>query len=1045
MSAVSIDRVERNRAQETFESHADDAFQSLTNRIEGLGRTLDGAAALFAASENVTAQDWQQYVTMLDIENALPGILGVGFITALQERDGVPISEQVQQLGPDFPTIHPDTGRSEKFVIQYIEPLATNRAALGLDIAFEEGRRTAAQRARETNTIQLTPPIELVQDNELKAGFLLLRPFYEMGFDSSDAQATQEAFRGWVFMPFVGEALFEPLSSHLERIADLTVFDGDVGNANAAIYSDLPGTTSSKPYFNVTREIEIFGRNWTLVWHSTVEFQEGKIGPLRWIIAVFVMIIFGLIAQISRDVEIRERRIQIDVDRKTEELRAKSEETHSVIENAVMAIIVVDEDKNIVSANQAAMALFKAAPLKIGMPIQDLISVRSRRANENRTADRASCPAIPNLRLKVQVNEWTTADGATRSTLLVQDDTEAEASARRLRENEARWNLAMEGAQIGVFDLDLVTNQSVVSDTWRKLMDVPLDAPEQDFQKLFISRIHPDDLPIVSAANKRCIDGTAERSTAEYRMRFEDGSTRWMKSDAVVVTRDASGKALRFIGAQMDVTALREARDALRSSRERFEVLLEQAPVGMALVAKDGRFLGTNEALCRMTGYTAQEMQDSLRFRHLISPNEFMTLLRTVDALKTQERSSYQNEHLVILKNGPPIWGLFSVAWTYDEAKDEEIFIVQIQDITEKKNIERMKSEFVATVSHELRTPLTSIKGAIGLLRGPMLEKMPTGAGRLLEIAGSNTDRLSALVNDILDLEKIRSGEVDFHIEPTDLVKLISDSVEQMLPFAVQHKVEFRLSVPQEAVNAMIDPQRTQQVVTNLLSNACKYSDDDTKVHIRLEMVDDDALVCVLNTGPVISDEFKKQIFRPFSQADSTDTRSTGGTGLGLNISRQIVERMDGKIGFTSEVGAPTAFWFTVPLEHVEREPAPVIPLHSTSPKKFRVLHLEDDSDFSEIIRKGLGDLAHMTSVLTVAQARAAVLSEPFDLIVIDWDLPDGNCRDILDVVKKYQPDARIMSLSATETRVRDLRVDHEMVKSEQNLDEIVAKMVKYS
>jgi PAS domain S-box-containing protein len=626
----------------------------------------------------------------------------------------------------------------------------------------------------------------------------------------------------------------------------------------------------------------------------------------------------------------------------------------------------------------------------------------------------------------------------------VQDVSERENSARQIANNEARWNQALEGAQIGVFDINLITKQSIVSDSWRKLMEVPLDATDLDTQNLFNSRIHPEDLEVLKAADQQCIDGLSSRSIAEYRMRFDDGSTRWMKSDAIVAERDSDGVALRLLGAQTDVTALREAENALNASRKRFELVLEQAPVGMGLFDKNGNIKGVNSALSQMTGYSEKEMLSGLRFRDLVSHEDFINLADGVKELQSKNRSSLQGEYQIVPKSGPTIWGLISVAWTFDAAENDDIFIVQVMDVNDKKNIEKIKSEFVATVSHELRTPLTSIKGALGLIRASMLDSMPKGGERLLDIAIGNTDRLSDLVNDILDLEKISSGEVEFDIKPTCIAQLLKDGVEQMLPFAAQHKTEFVLEVPDVEVKTQVDARRAQQLIVNLLSNACKYSYSNTKVQVHLEQIDGQALVCIINDGPTISDEFKARIFNPFSQGDASDTRAKGGTGLGLNISKQIVERMDGQIGFTSTPASPTVFWFTMPLTEQAKGTKTAEDGAFRGMTTPRVLHLEDDKDLAEIVGRGLGYKAKITSVCTLSEARNELRVNTFDVVLIDWELPDGNGRELLDEVALLQPNACIVALSASESKVKDQRIDMEIVKSRTGLDEVIAKVERF-
>jgi len=1043
--AVHLDRLEQNRTVATFEGFADDGLEKLVGRLDGFVRTLDGTTGLIDASGDVTAQDWERYVAAIDIETQLPGTLGIGYIALVTDANGAGMTEFLAQRGADFPPVYPDTGQDERFVIQFIEPMRDNQSALGLDVSFEPGRRNAAQTARDTNSVQLTPPIELVQAEARNTGFLLLMPHYKMGAPLDTPAQLDAAFQGWAYMPFVGEALFQSLTSQQDRFATLTVRDGIGAGQSQYVYDTLPEDAASTSLYQASREIEVFGRTWTLMWNSTPAFETAYATFTKWIVLALGLIVSALIALTFQMVMRKEQLIATEVRRKTKEIRAKNEQTQSVIDNAVLSIFVLDENENIISANQAAKDLFGEQNIMIGTPLGFIIKITDVSDNLLGDARPARAPNFPDLRLLVDENEWSTADGSRRKTVLIQDVSAAEMNAHMLQETEARWNMALAGAQIGVFDVDLTTQTSVVSDTWRKLMQVPMDATQLDAQKMFFSRIHPDDVKILKAADNDCIEGRTDRSIAQYRMRFEDGSYRWMQSDAVVVKRDANGKALRLLGAQTDVTDLREARDSLKQSRERFELVLDQAPVGMALFDYKGNFQGMNGALCAMSGYTMEELNSGMQFRNLISKTDLTKLMKCLDELKLQKQTAHQGEYQIIPKTGPPVWGLFSVALTSDPATGRDAFIVQINDINEQKNIEKIKSEFVATVSHELRTPLTSIKGALGLMRGPMLDKMPVGAGRLLEIAAANTDRLSALVNDILDMEKISSGEVDFHIAPHSISQLLKDGMEQMLPFAVQHKVKLALSLPKTNVQTRIDPQRTQQLIANLISNACKYSDADTTVDIRLEVIAGQALVCVANQGPPIPDEFKTRIFRPFSQADGSDTRVEGGTGLGLNISRQIVERMDGKIGFDSKPNSPTVFWFTVPAVQNVDTVMPSAPTDGVTKTRINVLHLEDDSDFIEIVRTGLGALANVTPALTLKDARRAMRENVFDVLIIDWELPDGHGSELFADVAKYQPHAKTIILSANGDSIGDLKVDYEMVKSRTDLDDIVTNVVKFA
>ncbi|MFC5523262.1 ATP-binding protein [Polaromonas jejuensis] len=234
-------------------------------------------------------------------------------------------------------------------------------------------------------------------------------------------------------------------------------------------------------------------------------------------------------------------------------------------------------------------------------------------------------------------------------------------------------------------------------------------------------------------------------------------------------------------------------------------------------------------------------------------------------------------------------------------------------DVTELKRIDRMKSEFISTVSHELRTPLTSIRGSLGLVTGGVAGELPAKAKNLVGIATHSCERLIRLINDILDSEKIESGKMRFELQQVKLQPLLAQALTANQGFAGQYNVELALDAPADAVMVNVDSDRLTQVVTNLLSNAVKFSPPASCVHIRLLCSNGRIRVEVADSGPGIPEAFRERIFQKFSQADSSDTRQKGGTGLGLNISRAIVEHMGGNMGFTTEVGVGTVFFFELP------------------------------------------------------------------------------------------------------------------------------------
>jgi signal transduction histidine kinase len=231
----------------------------------------------------------------------------------------------------------------------------------------------------------------------------------------------------------------------------------------------------------------------------------------------------------------------------------------------------------------------------------------------------------------------------------------------------------------------------------------------------------------------------------------------------------------------------------------------------------------------------------------------------------------------------------------------------------ERKRLERLKNEFVSTVSHELRTPLTSIAGSLGLLIGDAGGKLPDAVARLLAIAHTNSQRLVRLVNDILDIEKMESGQIVFKFVQVGVRPLIEQAIEANRGFAEGSGVRIRLEDADAVCDVLADPDRLAQVVTNLLSNAIKFSPADNEVVVAIESGTDVVRISVRDHGPGISAAFKPHIFERFAQADATNARQKGGTGLGLSIVKQIVDRLSGEVGFADASGGGTIFHVELP------------------------------------------------------------------------------------------------------------------------------------
>ncbi len=477
---------------------------------------------------------------------------------------------------------------------------------------------------------------------------------------------------------------------------------------------------------------------------------------------------------------------------------------------------------------------------------------------------------------------------------------------------------------------------------------------------------------------------------------------------------------------------------AILNSEARFKAIFNSALGSIISIDREGKFVDWNKHAETMFGWTKEEILGK-KMSETIIPADL--------------RQGHQNgmQHYEATGHGPILNKMveveairrsgerFPIQLSVAPVKlsNTTIFTAFIVDITERKKIEHLKNEFISIVSHELRTPLTSIRGSLGLVASGAMGEVSTKAKMLIDIAHSNSERLSRLINDILDIEKIESGGMTFNNVNIDLNDVVYEAVEAHASFAEKYKVKFKVigNIPHSQING--DQDRLMQVFANLLSNAAKFSPEGANIEIGAKEYESSVHIWIQDFGPGIPEEFKTRIFGKFTQADSSDTRQKDGTGLGLNISRAIIEKLQGRIWFESEVGKGTKFIFELPLHSEEHLVNPAIKkTHSFESSKSillipKVLHVEDDCDVAKIVTNIVGSSCEVTSAVDIYDARQKLAEKHFDLAVLDLKLPDGSALDLIWLIKDRLPECKIIVFSAFE--INDTRlnvVDCILVKS---------------
>ncbi len=240
-----------------------------------------------------------------------------------------------------------------------------------------------------------------------------------------------------------------------------------------------------------------------------------------------------------------------------------------------------------------------------------------------------------------------------------------------------------------------------------------------------------------------------------------------------------------------------------------------------------------------------------------------------------------------------------------------------VRDTSERKEAERLRLSSVATVSHELRTPLTSIKGALRLMESGVVGDLSPEADRMVTVARRNSDRLLSIVNDILVLEKLSSGEIQLARRQVDLRGLLAEAAEANAAFAAECEVRFVIDGQRDPAFVDGDPDRLMQVMSNLMSNAAKFSPSGSPITLGVEDRGEVWRVFVRDKGPGIPEDARKTLFDSFTQVDGMDSKNHQGTGLGLAICKEIVTRHEGHIAFDTEIGKGSTFYFELEKQPV--------------------------------------------------------------------------------------------------------------------------------
>ena len=468
---------------------------------------------------------------------------------------------------------------------------------------------------------------------------------------------------------------------------------------------------------------------------------------------------------------------------------------------------------------------------------------------------------------------------------------------------------------------------------------------------------------------------------------------------AVLQVRGQRMQDGNYIVTYTDVTALKLSETAYRDQATRLSSILDGVVDAIVTINESGSIESWSRSAERLFGYTAAEVlrrnvrvlmpephtsaHDSYIRRHMqTGENRIIGQRREVEALHKDGRRIPVDLGISEMRIG-----------------SRRLFIGVIRDLSSRQEIEQLKTGFVSTVSHELRTPLTSISGSLGLLAGGIAGALPAKAARLIDIAKLNCERLVRLINDILDLERAESGRLELRLAAQRIKPIVRHAIEANRAYAQTFGASIELAADSDDASVLVDRDRLIQVLTNILSNAAKFSPRGAAVSVAIRTEADSVRVTVRDRGPGIAPEFQPRIFQRFAQADSSDSRAKGGTGLGLSIAKTIMERLGGSIGFESALGEGATFYITLPVR--QEITIPVRARDVLAPAA--VLLCEDDPDVARAIADVLEAAGmQVSAVPSVRQAKIALEQARYDVALVDLHLADSDGLELVSDLRTH-------------------------------------------
>ena len=1006
-------------AQQEFTRVSERTAAEVATRFRRPIYGLNGAKGLYAASQTIERDEFRAYVASRDLAAEFPGVRGLGFIKRVRKEDLETFLWFERMDGaPDFSVRQlDDKGQADLLVIKFIEPVASNAAALGLDVGSEPVRRAGAQQAIDTGLPTITGAIALLQDNKQTPGVLLFVPVYGKDSQPTNGAERRAALVGLLYAPIVIAELMNGMPEVQTGRLDFEIFDSPLNAPHGTLMFDADNHIIARTAaeqsadagrdFSTQKALYLPGRELTLSMNSTPLFDASIDYRTPWLLLVSGAFISALLALMLRQQTSGRQRAEARARAMTKDLS----ELAAVVRHTSNAVVITDVNRRITWVNagfervtgfSAQEAVGRAPGEMLQCSDTDPQTIAQMQAALNR-AEPFKCTLLNQAKngsrywVEIEIQPLRDETGGLQGFMAIESD------VTERRHSQARLEAALRDsdALLGTMNLHAIISSVDRTGTITDVNDAFCDVSGYTREEL-IGQNHR----IVNSGThsqafwvdmwKTIATGMPWRG--DLCNRAKDGHLYWVDTFIAPFIGD-DGQIEKYISMRTDVTHSKRAQEeALRNSALLIGSI-EAIDEAFVLYDPQDRLVLCNEKYRQIYSEVAHLMVPGTRFEDIIragaEQGQYLAAVGRVDEWVAERVAAHQSGDITLVQRLASGRSLRIIERRLADGHivGFRIDITELVQATEAaQTASQSKSQFLANMSHEIRTPMNAILGMLTLLRKtPLTPKQADYAAKSEGAARS----LLGLINEILDFSKIEAGKMTLDPQPFAMDQLLRDLSVLLSASAGSKAVEVLFDIdPQTPTHLVGDAMRIQQVLLNLGSNAIKFTaEGEVVLSIKVVQRSEDAVslqFSMRDSGIGIAPENQARIFSGFTQAESSTTRRFGGTGLGVAISKRFVRMMGGELELQSALGEGSRFFFTITLPLAHGTDA----AESVDRGTMRALAIDDNAMSREVLvhmGQSLGwtvDVAESGAQALQLLERRAQVGEHYQAVFVDWQMP---------------------------------------------------------